>query len=381
MEECTSIPSLSQAMPDLFPLREFNKIPMTPISEQGSYLLKTAPLGVALIKSVSGRIIHVNDACCHLLGRTAQQVLGQTWMRFTHLDDVARDHYAIYQMFETMSPQIFMKKRYVKPNGDIVHAQVTITPFNDGGNEPTHMVMIQDVTEQLRIQEELKIRSEELRESREEMLNAFVVFSRIRDRETGNHLWRTRAYMRVILESLNKGLPFSRQGIEIIASASALHDIGKIGIPDSILLKAGKLDPDEMKVMKTHPTLGSDAILETMQYLTGNGSLMYAREIAEYHHERWDGEGYPHGLKGTTIPLTARIMAVVDSYDALRSVRPYKEAFSHEVAMSTIESESGSHFDPDIVDVFFEKENLIYELSKMKNYTTCAPCTPCTPCA
>ena len=377
MEECASIPFLSQAMPDLFPLREFNKIPMTPISEQGSYLLQTAPLGVALIKSVSGRIIHVNDACCHLLGRTAQQVLGQTWMHFTHLDDVARNHYAIYQMFETKIPQIFIKKRYVKPNGDIVHAQVTITPFNDGGKEPTHMVMIQDVTEQLRIQEELKIRSEELRESREEMLNAFVVFSRIRDRETGNHLWRTRAYMRVILESLNKGLPFSRQGIEIIASASALHDIGKIGIPDSILLKAGKLDPDEMKVMKTHPTLGSNAILETMQYLKGNGSLMYAREIAEYHHERWDGEGYPHGLKGATIPLTARIMAVVDSYDAIRSVRPYKQAFSHEVAMSTIESESGSHFDPDIVDVFFEKESLINELSKMKNYTTCAPCTPC----
>ncbi|HNY18229.1 MAG TPA: PAS domain S-box protein [Treponemataceae bacterium] len=335
-------------------------------------MLKTAPLGIAIIKSVSGRIIHVNDACCHLLGRTAQQVLGQTWMHFTHLDDVARDHYAIYQMFETKKPQILITKRYVRPNGDIVHAQVTITPFNDGGKEPTHIVMIQDITEQLRMQDELKLRSEQLRESREEVLNALVVVSRFRDRETGDHLWRTRAYMRVILESLNTSQTFSRQGIETIASASVLHDIGKIGIPDAILLKKGKLDPDEMAVMKTHTTLGSNAILETMRHIKGNGSLIYAREIAEFHHERWDGEGYPHGLKGTTIPLTARVMAVVDAYDALRSVRPYKDAFSHEVALRTIESESGSHFDPDIVAVFFEKESLINEISKMKDIASCA---------
>ena len=345
---------------------------MTPINEQESYLLKTAPLGIAIIRSVSGKIIHVNDAYCKLLGRTSQQVLGQTWMHFTHLDDVARDHYAIYQMFETKTPQILVKKRYVKPNGEIVHAHVTITPFNDGGKEPTHIVMIQDMTEQIRMRDELIIRSEELRKSREEVLNALVVVSRFRDRETGDHLQRTRAYMRVILESLNRKQPFSRQGIETIASASMLHDIGKIGIPDSILLKKGRLDRDEMKVMETHTTLGSNAILETMRYLKGNGSLMYAREIAEHHHERWDGEGYPHGLRGRAIPFTARIMAVVDVYDALRSVRPYKEALSHEVSTRTIESESGSHFDPEIVDAFLEKESLINEISKMKDRNSCA---------
>jgi putative two-component system response regulator len=213
----------------------------------------------------------------------------------------------------------------------------------------------------------LKIRSEELRESREDVLNALVVVSRFRNRETGDHLWRTRSYMRVILESLQGSQPFSRQGIETIAAASVLHDIGKIGIPDSILLKRGKLERDEMKIMETHTTLGANAILETMRYLKGNGSLMYAREIAEYHHERWDGEGYPHGLRGTAIPFTARIMAVVDAYDALRSVRPYKEAYSHEVAMQTIESESGSHFDPEVVDALFERESLINEISKMKD--------------
>jgi response regulator RpfG family c-di-GMP phosphodiesterase len=288
-------------------------------------------------------------------------------MRFTHLDDVARDHYAIYRMYETKTPQIHIQKRYVRPNGAIVHAHVTITPFNNGGIEPSHMVMIQDITEQTHMRDTLKIRSEELRESREDVLNALVVVSRFRDRETGDHLWRTRSYMRVILESLRGSQPFSRQGIETIAAASVLHDIGKIGIPDSILLKRGKLERDEMKIMETHTTLGANAILETMRYLKGNGSLMYAREIAEYHHERWDGEGYPHGLRGTAIPFTARIMAVVDAYDALRSVRPYKEAYSHEVAMQTIESESGSHFDPEVVDALFERESLINEISKMKD--------------
>jgi PAS domain S-box-containing protein len=346
------------------------EIPMSPISEQESLAFKKAPLGIAIINSSSGKIIHANDSYCKLLGRPVTHVIGQTWMRFTHPDDVGHDQYTIYRMYETKAPQAFANKRYVGTDGSIIHAHVTITPFNDEGNEPTHMVMIQDVTQNVHMREELKLRSEELRVTREEVLNALVVVSRFRDRETGDHLRRTRSYIRVLLESLKSAQPFSKQGIEIIASASMLHDIGKIGIPDSILLKEGSLDRDEMRTMETHTTLGANAIIETMRHLRGDSSLMFAREIAEYHHERWDGCGYPHGLSGSTIPLTARVMAVADVYDALRSDRPYKTALSHEESLAIIESERGSHFDPDIVDSFLANERTFLEISETKDMRT-----------
>lgn len=337
---------------------------MSPISEQESLAFKKAPLGIAIINSTSGKIIHANDTYCAILGRTAAQIIGQPWMRFTHPDDVAHDHYTIHRMYETKASQAFANKRYIAADGSIVHARVTVTPFNDECGEPTHMVMVQDETRHVRIQEELRLRNEELRVSREEVLNALVVVSRFRDRETGDHLWRTSSYVRVIFETLKEAQPFSRQGIKIISSASMLHDIGKIGIPDAILLKEGSLTSEEMKTMQTHTTLGANAIIETMRHLRGDSSMMYAREIAEFHHERWDGFGYPYGLSGTAIPLTARIMAAADVYDALRSDRPYKSAYSHEKSLKIIEAERGTHFDPEIVDVLLKKEKVFEDISE-----------------
>lgn len=338
---------------------------MSPISEQESLAFQKAPLGIAIVNSLTGTIMHVNDAYCRLVGYAKPQVIGQTWMRFTHPDDVAPDQLAILRMYETGATQIGMHKRYLGPDGGTIHARVTITPFNGEREEPTHLVMVQDVTQRMR--EELKLRSEELRVTREEVLNALVVVARFRDRETGDHLRRTRSYVRVLLESLGSHQPFSRQGIETVASASMLHDIGKIGIPDAILLKEGSLSDEETKTMRTHTTLGANAIVETMRHLRGDGSLIYAREIAESHHERWDGRGYPHGLRGRTIPLTARAMAVADVYDALRSDRPYKTALSHEESLDIIERERGSHFDPDIVDALFRMEGTFREISQTGN--------------
>lgn len=339
---------------------------MSPINEQESLAFKKAPLGIAIINSLTGKILHANDAYCALLGRTNSHVIGQTWMRFTHPDDVAHDHYTIYKMYESKANQAVANKRYINAQGEVIHARVSITPFNDTESEPTHMVMVQDISQNVRMREELKLRTEELRVTREEVLNALVVVSRFRDRETGDHLWRTRAYMRLMLFAMKDNQPFSKQGIEIVASASMLHDIGKIGIPDAILLKEGNLDREEMKVMQTHTMLGANAIVETMRHLRGDTSLMYAREIAEYHHERWDGSGYPHGLHDTSIPLTARVMAVADVYDALRSDRPYKTAISHEKSLGIIESERGSHFDPEIVNTFLKIEQTFREISETK---------------
>jgi putative two-component system response regulator len=181
-----------------------------------------------------------------------------------------------------------------------------------------------------------------------------------RDSDTGKHLDRTGQYCRLMAEQL-VCLP-QYQGeiddlfIEDLTIASALHDIGKVGIPDQILLKPGKLTAEEFEVMKTHTIIGAQALREVDQKYPGNKQLRMGIEIAESHHEKWDGLGYPHKLAGMSIPLAARILALVDVYDALTSLRPYKSPFSHAKSSEIITADRSRHFDPDMVDCFLQVE-------------------------
>lgn len=182
-----------------------------------------------------------------------------------------------------------------------------------------------------------------------------------RDLETGSHLFRIQGYCRFVAEKLSvkerfRGL-IDYAFIEDVYYSSPLHDIGKVGIPDRILLKPGKLTPDEMAVMKTHTLIGAEI-------LKGPDFLKMGMDIAHYHHEKWDGSGYPEGIKGENIPLSARIMAIADVYDALVSERVYKKAFADDVAESIIKEEIGSHFDPDVGAVFMEHSRKFMEISK-----------------
>ena len=150
--------------------------------------------------------------------------------------------------------------------------------------------------------------------------------------------------------------------IDNIHMASPLHDIGKVGIPDAILLKPGKLTPAEFEIMKTHTILGFDTLSQVQKRYTHNSFLKMGMEIAKYHHEKWDGTGYPEGLSGEKIPLSARIMALADVYDALRSKRVYKEAFSHEESCAIIEEGSGKHFDPLLIKIFHQNHKAFQEI-------------------
>jgi putative two-component system response regulator len=178
-----------------------------------------------------------------------------------------------------------------------------------------------------------------------------------RDNETGGHIRRTQYYVRALSEEASK-LPrfkdfFAGGMIELLYKSAPLHDIGKIGIPDGILLKPGRLAPEEFEIMKNHTTIGRAAILTAEKQLESSDSfLRIAREIAWTHHERWDGTGYPQGLAGDDIPVSGRIMGLADVYDALISKRVYKPAFSHEEAVAIIGKGSGSQFDPDLANVF-----------------------------
>jgi putative two-component system response regulator len=188
-------------------------------------------------------------------------------------------------------------------------------------------------------------------------IRALAHLAETRDPETGNHILRTQAYVQLLASLLCHYPRFTAtltpRYIDLLSRSAPLHDIGKVGIPDHILLKPGKLTPDEWAVMQTHAKLGSDAIEgaerdieQPLEFLT------LAKEIAHWHHEKFNGSGYPDGLSEDQIPISARIMALADVFDALICRRVYKPALSHEVAREMIVSCRGSHFDPDVVDAF-----------------------------
>ena len=196
----------------------------------------------------------------------------------------------------------------------------------------------------------------ELMDTRDLLVFALAKLTDSRDPETGAHLERIRAYSEMLAKQLNQKGPYTdvvdQSFIESIFRSSPLHDIGKVGIPDVILLKPGRLTNTEFEIMKRHSVIGANALAEVAQHDDTGRFLTMAIEIARHHHERFDGTGYPTGLAGTDIPLSARIVALADVFDALISVRVYKEAFSDEIARLMIEQESGSHFDPAVVDAF-----------------------------
>ncbi|WP_210237805.1 GAF and HD-GYP domain-containing protein [Aliirhizobium smilacinae] len=200
---------------------------------------------------------------------------------------------------------------------------------------------------------------DEAARARDAMILAMASLAETRDHETGDHIRRTQHYVRVLAEALNRREPETNglddEFVDLLYKSAPLHDIGKVGIPDRILQKPGRLDRAEYDIMKTHADLGRAAIATAERYIgSTNPFLSLAKEIAHCHHERWDGKGYPRGLKGEDIPLAGRIMAVADVYDALVSERVYKPAMSHNEAVSIITEESGKHFDPAVVAAFGE---------------------------
>jgi len=203
-------------------------------------------------------------------------------------------------------------------------------------------------------------RSRELSITRDASILGLASLAETRDNETGGHILRTQNYVKALALELRKNPKYREQldddTIELLYKSAPLHDIGKVGIPDNILLKPGKLTDEEFEVMKSHPQIGADALEVAERQLGSNSFLRIAKEISLSHHEKWDGSGYPAGLSGEDIPVSGRLMALADVYDALISARVYKPAFSHEKAKSIILEGSAKHFDPDVIQAFIDCE-------------------------
>jgi putative two-component system response regulator len=213
------------------------------------------------------------------------------------------------------------------------------------------------------LEEKVLERTRELAQTQEVTIQCLATLAETRDNETGGHILRTQRYVKLLAERLSRKPGFAHildgDFIDLLFKSAPLHDIGKVGVPDAILLKPGPLTAEEFAVMQQHTVHGRNALMKAVRQLnidSDNSFLNLAILIAYSHHEHWDGTGYPEGLSGTAIPLAGRLMALADVYDALISKRVYKPPFPHGKAVALIKQEIGKHFDPDICDVFFSIE-------------------------
>lgn len=286
----------------------------------------------------------------------------------TSLDSAADEEYGL-----SLGADDFIHKPYSPP---VVLARVnnhlklarTSRQLRDRNHDLEQLVA--DRTREILHQSEQLIRSKQkIIASQGATITALCSLTEVRDNETGGHIRRTQNYVRVLAERLRNHPRFRHElndeSIDQLFRSAPLHDVGKVAIPDAILLKQGKLTPAEREVMNRHPIYGRDAIAQAELELGDQGGsfLRYAREIAHCHHEKWDGSGYPQGLAGEAIPISARLMAAADVYDALISRRPYKEAYSHEQAIQMIVAQRGRHFDPAIVDALQELAEACHQIA------------------
>lgn len=235
----------------------------------------------------------------------------------------------------------------------------------------THLALVLAKLELARqneiLEDKVTERTRELTLTQEATIEAMAFLAEYRDPETGGHIKRTKTYVRILSEKLREKPKYktilTNEIIDVFYRSAPLHDIGKIGIRDEVLLKQGKLSPEEYEEIKKHTIIGYDAIHMAAQRLGDNSFLKVAMELARHHQEKWDGSGYPDGLSGEDIPLSARIMSVADIYDALTSRRVYKSPYPHEEATRIITEARGKHLDPAIVDAFLEVEDELRKVS------------------
>ncbi|HKL61243.1 MAG TPA: PAS domain S-box protein [Acholeplasma sp.] len=327
-----------------------------------------SPLSV-VITDKEGITQYVNPKFCEISGYEITDVLNK---KFNKLRSGYHDKHFYENMWQTIlsgktwQGQIYNKKK----DGSFYWEDTSISPVFDEYNEITNFVAIKnDITEKKELDQtlakkrvslevEVDEKIAEIIEAQKASIIALAKLTESRDYDTGKHIERVQFLSKALATQLKENDKFKtvidKKFIDDIFYASALHDLGKIKISDQILLKPGKLSVGEFNEMKNHVTYGAEILLEMVRNYPRSSIFIMGVTIAKYHHEKYDGSGYGEGLKGDDIPIEARIMALVDVYDALRSKRAYKEAFKHQKVCELIFADRGTHFDPDVVDAFIK---------------------------
>ncbi len=286
----------------------------------------------------SGRIIYVNDKFCKISGYTKEELIGNAHNMVRHPDMPKSAFKEMWSTILTKKPWFGVVKNKKKNGGDYT-VEVTINPIlNEQGEIEEFIAIRNDITELISLHEDLE-------HTQEDLIFRMGEIGETRSKETGYHVRRVAKYS----EILAKHYGLKEKEIKYLTTASPMHDIGKVGIPDNILNKPGKLTNDEWIIMQKHSTIGYDLFKDSNKPL-----LQTAAIIAYEHHEKYDGSGYPRGLKGDAIHIYGRITALADVFDALESDRCYKKAWENEKIFKLLKEERGKHFDPRLVDIFFK---------------------------
>jgi PAS domain S-box-containing protein len=302
----------------------------------------------------------VNDSMSRILGYPKNDLLSLNYRRFMDKKNASLIEQTFNDCRESGKPVKAFDCEFNR-DGLLKFIEASVSLLKDSKDLPVgYRGIIRDRTEKKKLEMDLIDSYKALQNARSATILGLAKLAEYRDEGTGTHLERIREYAKRLTEEMaensrHKGI-ITREFIDDIYQSSILHDIGKVGIPDAILLKPGKLTPDEFEVIKRHTTLGGDAIRAIESRIVGRSFLYLGREIAYNHHEKWDGSGYPRGLQGDQIPLAARIVALADVYDALTTKRFYKEAYSHEKSKRIIVDLRNKQFDPEIVDTFLALE-------------------------
>ena len=330
---------------------------------------------IVILVGVDDKILMANPRFYSTIGIPYTTGKEFTFKKWVHADDVL-------QVGKQMLPRLLdgsevkdFEFRIVNRHGMVFDVECNAKRIKKGDDLVGFQMVIRDITERKRLANQLIDSLKDIENARSGTILGLAKLAEYRDEETGAHLERIREYARIIARALAEKPEhknyITEQYIEDIYCSSILHDIGKVGIPDAILLKPGKLDPEEFEVIKRHPVIGGDVLKAVNAEVGGRSFVTLGMQIAYFHHEKWNGTGYPNGLKGKDIPLSARIVALPDVYDALTSKRVYKEAYTHEKAKGIIIAENGKHFDPEVVGVFLAHEEEFNAIRKEMHNGTC----------
>jgi len=317
-------------------------------------------IDMVILVDRNNHILMANPRFYECIGISDTESLDVTFMSIVHPDDALLvEVRMVAQLLEENDVKDF-QFRIMNREGITFDVECNARVIKKDSSLIGFQMVIRDITERKRLERDLLESYRHAQNARAATIVGLAKLAEYRDEATGAHLERIREYARIIAKELANKSEYkgyiTPDYIDDIYSSSILHDIGKVGVPDSVLLKPGKLTKEEFEVIKRHSSLGGDALKAVESQIEGKSFLTLGKEIAYFHHEKWDGTGYPKGLKGEEIPLSARIVALADVYDALTSKRIYKDAYTHDKAKEIIVSDSGKHFAPDVVEAFLLHE-------------------------
>jgi PAS domain S-box-containing protein len=351
------------------------------IAERNYSFLFDSLLSSIIIVDPIGTIVNCNYTAGELYGYDREELRGRS---FDEVFPGGEERLGLPEIFAKIDEN---QGRYIesevprpRKDGTVAYTYASYSWIrNTSEDVVAYSITEKDLTERVHLEHKLKNSLDQLKDSSDQLKEAqsaailgFARLTEYRDKNTGKHLKRIREYTKVLATSLRGRKDYreyiSDRYMEDLCLSSILHDVGKVAIEDSILLKPGKLTTREFARIKEHARLGGDALNDVDQEVKRESFLTLGKEIAYYHHERWDGTGYPGGLAGNKIPLSARIVALADVYDALTSDRPYKSAMSHEDALAFIVEGRGTQFDPDIVDAFLQNQEAFRSIRSFNEF-------------